>query len=155
MDLQEKIEQDFLEALKKKESRLSILRMLKAAIKNAEIEKRTKVKDLKAILIDEEIVALLRRQIKQLEEAAQDFARGGRPDLVAANQAEIETLKAYLPAGLSETELMALIEETVKELGEVGPQAAGRVIGAVMKKAGGRAEGNKVREAVNKILSSN
>lgn len=153
MNLHEKIEEDFLKAFKKKESRLSILRMLKAAIKNAEIEKRVKVKDLKTTLTDEEIVALLRRQIKQLEEAAQDFARGGRQDLVTANQAEIEVLKAYLPAGLTDKELEALVEEAIKETSAAGPAEFGRLMGAVMKKVGGRAEGNTVRAAVLKLLN--
>ncbi|MEK9182998.1 MAG: GatB/YqeY domain-containing protein [Patescibacteria group bacterium] len=153
MAIKEKIEQDLLTALKAKEPRLSILRMLKSAIKNDEIAKRTKSgvgED--ASLTDDEIMALLRRQVKQLEEAAADFKKGNRADLVEKTQAELTIIRAYLPQAMSEAELQTLVDSTLRELGEVSVKDIGRVMGAVMKKAGGKADGNKVREMVSKKL---
>lgn len=153
MAIKEKIEQDLITALKAKEPRLSILRMLKSAIKNAEIEKRTKAgTGEEAALTDDEILALLRRQVKQLEDALADFQRGGRADLVEKTEAELAVIKSYLPQGMSEAELRALVDSTLSELGEVSAKDIGRVMGAVMKKVGGRADGNKVRGMVSEKL---
>lgn len=152
MSLKEKIEKDFQVALKKKEGRLSVLRLIKAAVANAEIEKHGRVKDLTAKLTDEEVLAVLRRQAKQTEEALPDFEKGGRRDLAEQAKAELAILKSYLPAGLSEAELNVLVETTIQEMGAVGPRDLGRVMGAVMKTAGGRAEGNVVKEMVSERL---
>lgn len=153
MAIKEKIEQDLITALKAKEPRLSILRMLKSAIKNAEIEKRTKSGAGEDVsLTDDEVMALLRRQVKQLEEAMIDFQKGNRADLVEKTEAELAVIKSYLPQGMSEAELRALVDSTLSELGEVTAKDIGRVMGAVMKKAGGRADGNKVREIVAKRI---
>lgn len=153
MAIKEKIEQDLITALKAKEPRLSILRMLKSAIKNAEIEKRTKSGAGEDVsLTDDEVMALLRRQVKQLEEAMIDFQKGNRLDLVEKNQEELMVIKTYLPQAMGEAELQALVDATLKELGEVGAKDLGKIMGAVMKKAGGKADGNKVREMVSKKL---
>lgn len=153
MAIKETIEQDLITALKAKEPRLSILRMLKSAIKNAEIEKRTKSgAGEDASLTDDEVMALLRRQVKQLEEAMIDFQKGNRADLVEKNQGELKIIKAYLPRAMGEEELQALVDATLKELGEVSAKDLGKIMGAVMKKAGGKADGNKVRETVLKKL---
>lgn len=153
MAIKEKIEQDLITALKAKEPRLSILRMLKSAIKNAEIEKRTKSGAGEDVsLTDDEVMALLRRQVKQLEEAMIDFQKGNRLDLVEKNQEELKIIKTYLPQAMSDAELQALVDATLSELGEVSAKDIGRVMGAVMKKAGGKADGNKVREMVSKKL---
>lgn len=153
MAIKEKIEQDLITALKAKEPRLSILRMLKSAIKNAEIEKRTKSgAGVDAALTDDEAMALLRRQVKQLEDAMSDFQKGNRADLVEKTQEELVIIKAYLPQAMGEAELQALVDATLKELGEVSAKDIGRVMGAVMKKAGSKADGNKVRELVLKKL---
>lgn len=131
------------------------MRMLKSAIQNAEIEKQGKLKDLSVKLDEEEILALLRRQAKQLEEALADFVKGGRADLVEQTKAELAAVKAYLPAGLSDEDLKALVEEAVKETGASGPSDFGRLMGVVMKKVAGRADGNTVRAAVLKLLNVN
>ena len=153
MAIKEKIEQDLITALKAKEPRLSILRMLKSAIKNAEIEKRTKSGAGEDVsLTDDEVMALLRKQVKQLEEAMIDFQKGNRLDLVEKNQEELVVIKAYLPQAMGEEELQALVDSTLSELGEVSAKDLGKIMGAVMKKTGGKADGNKVREMVSKKL---
>ena len=153
MAIKEKIEQDLITALKLKEPRLSILRMLKSAIKNDEIAKRTKAGTGEDMLVtDDEALALLRRQVKQLEDAMVDFQKGNRADLVEKTQAEVAIIKAYLPQGMTDAELEPLVDSILQELGEVSAKDLGKIMGAVMKKAGGRADGNKVREMVSKKL---
>lgn len=153
MAIKETIERDLITALKAKEPRLSILRMLKSAIKNAEIEKRTKAgTGEEAFLTDDEILALLRRQAKQLEEDLADFQKGERADLVEKTQAELVVIKSYLPQAMNDADLQTLVESILLELGKVTVKDMGRVMGAVMKKGGGRADGNKVREMVLKKL---
>ena len=153
MAIKEKIEQDLITALKAKEPRLSILRMLKSAIKNDEIAKRTKAGTGEEVsLTDDEAMALLRRQVKQLEDAIADFQKGNRADLVEKTQAEVAIIKAYLPQAMSDAELEALVDSSLQELGEVSVKDSGKIMGAVMKKAGGKADGNKVREMVLKKL---
>lgn len=148
MNLKEKMEKDFQIALKTKAGSLSILRMLKAAVQNAEI-----AKGINYSLNDQEMEEAIRRQVKQLEDALVDFQKGGRADLAKQAEREIAVLRAYLPAGLTDVEIVALVEEVVKESGTVSPADFGRVMGAVMKKAGGKAEGNKVKEMVEKALT--
>ena len=148
--LKEQIEKDLAAAMKNKERRLSILRMLRAALQNAAIEKRTKAKDLKAELDEKEILDVVRRQVKQLKESLQDFQNGHRADLVEKTKEELETLEKYVPAALPESELEKIVEETIKELGAAQralpgggaatPSDAGKVMGAVMKKLAGCAE---------------
>ena len=153
MAIKEKIEQDLITALKAKEPRLSILRMLKSAIKNDEIAKRTKAGTGEEVsLTDDEAMALLRRQVKQLEDAIADFQKGNRADLVEKTQAEVAIIKAYLPQAMSDAELEALVDSSLQELGEVSAKDSGKIMRAVMKKAGGKADGNKVREMVLKKL---
>lgn len=151
--LKEQIEKDLAAAMRNKERRLSILRMLRAALQNVAIEKRTKVKDLKAELDDKETLDVVRRQVKQLKESLQDFQNGNRADLVEKAKEELETLEKYVPAAMPEAELEKIVEETIKELGAAAPSDAGKVMGAVMKKVAGRAEGTAVKEMVNKKLA--
>lgn len=152
MTLKEQIEKDVAVAMKNKERRLSILRMLRAALQNAAIEKRTKVNDLKAELDEKETLDIVRRQIKQLKESLQDFQKGNRPDLADKAKEELETLEKYVPAAMPADELEKIVEETIKELGATAPSDAGKVMGAVMKKVAGQADGAAVKEMVSKNL---
>ena len=104
------------------------------------------------LLTNDEALALLRRQVKQLEDAMVDFQKGNRADLVEKTQAEVAIIKAYLPQGMTDAELEPLVDSILQELGEVSAKDLGKIMGAVMKKAGGRADGNKVREMVSKKL---
>jgi len=128
------------------EARLAVLRMLWSAIRNQEIEKGH------TELNDEEVQKMAATQIKQLKDAAVDFARGDRQDLVAKSEAEIKILQAYLPEQMSDEELRSLVEKIIKESGLSGT-AVGKAIGSVMKEVKGRADGNRVKEIVSKILA--
>lgn len=135
------------DAMKEKaEARLATLRMLWSTIRNQEIDKGHKE------LTDEEIQKIVATQIKQLKDAISDFTKGGRADLVAKAEAEIKILQAYLPEQMSDEELKALAEKVIKDSGLSGLDSAGKIMGLVMKEVKGRADGNRVKEVVNKIL---
>lgn len=154
MLIKTRLESDLLTALKNKEERLSILRMLKSAMQNAVVEKRGRVGKVEADLEDQEILDIIRRQAKQIKDALADFAKGGRLDLVEQAQKELKVLEAYLPAQLPAEVVEKIVAETIKEMGALGPEAAGKVMGAVMKKLAGQADGVTVRGIVIKQLGN-
>jgi uncharacterized protein len=126
--------------------RTSVLRMAKAAIMNKEIEK-------KGTLDDAETVRLLQTLVKQREEAAEQFARGGRPELVAKEQAEIAILRGYLPREAGDVEIAAAVEQAVADTGATSLKDMGRVMKAALAAlAGASVDGKKVNEAVKKRL---
>lgn len=151
MSIQQKIEQDLLTALKKREPRLSILRMLKTGLQNAVIEKRGKENNPQAELIEEDVLLVVKRQIKQLKDSLIDFEKGGRSELVEKTKEEIKVLSEYLPAEMGDEELGKIVEEVIQQMSATAKET-GKVIGAVMKKVAGRADGNRVKEAVAKKL---
>lgn len=136
------------DAMKEKdEAKLATLRMLWSAIRNQEIDGGHKE------LSDEEIQKVVATQIKQLRDAMADFSKGGRQDLVQKSEAEIKILQIYLPKQMSDEELKVLVERAVKDSGLSGAQSSGKVIGLVMKEVRGKADGNRVKEMVEKILA--
>ncbi len=145
MSIIEKIDHDFKEAMKaRNEAVVSTLRMARSAFKNRQI-------DLGSELNEEEIVSVLRTMVKQYKDALQDFENAGRTDLATRQKAEIELLERYLPAGLSQDEIEAMTQKIISETG-AGIKDFGKVMGLVMKEAAGRADGNTVREVVQKLL---
>lgn len=149
MALTERINDDLKAAMKSRdEAKVSTLRMLKAAVSNAAIQKG------KADLEDGEILEVIQRSLKQHQESVEAFTKGGRADLVQKETREAEILKGYLPAALPEAELKALIQEAVREAGASGPQGMGSVMKAVMPKIKGRADGKQVSDLVKQILGA-
>ncbi len=143
--LKEKILEDLKTAMKAKdELRLSTLRLLNAAIKNAEIEKREE-------LSDKDVEGVIRTTVKQYRDALSDFEKAGREDLVSKQKSEIEILEVYLPPEMGDEELEALVKSVVDEPGEAASDF-GKTMGAVMKKVAGRADGNRVRAILQKVL---
>ena len=130
-------------------SRLSSLRMLKSSLKYAAIEKGHSAE---VELPDAEVISVVRKRIKQCQDAVDGFAKGGRPEQAAAEQAEIALLEAYLPAALSPAELEALVREAIAETGATGKAQMGAVMKAVMAKADGRVDGKSVNAEVQKQL---
>ncbi|MDD5043550.1 MAG: GatB/YqeY domain-containing protein [Patescibacteria group bacterium] len=146
MNLQERIEADFIAALKgKKESEVSILRLLKAALKNARI---SKMKDL----TEADAEKVIRSEIKKMQDSIVEYKRGGREDLADKEEREIAILKKYLPAELAEEELKKIVDEAVKSLNASAPADFGKVMKEVVKMAAGRAGGNKLAEVVKNKL---
>lgn len=146
MSLSAKIDQDIKEAMKAKAAdRLGSLRMLKSSIKYAVIEKGVASE---ADLADADVVAVIRKRIKQCQDAAEGFSKGGRAEQAEKENAEIAVLQSYLPSALSVEELSALVREAIAEVGATGKAQMGAVMKAVMAKAAGRTDGKAVNAEV-------
>lgn len=145
-----KIKADMLEALRSGDQPLAdTLRYLLSAIHNAEIAKG---KD--AILTEEELAEVLQKQAKQRRESIEAYEKGGRADLVEKETKELEIIRSYLPEQLSEEEIKKLAEEAVEEAGAKGPQEMSKVMGVLMPKVKGRADGAAVSRVVRELLTS-
>ncbi|MDF1497463.1 MAG: GatB/YqeY domain-containing protein [Patescibacteria group bacterium] len=146
MSLKSQIKDELITAMKAKdEFQTSILRMLSSALKNKEI-------DLGHELTDEEVLSVIKTMLKQGKDAVADFKAGDREDLVAKQEKENEFLERFMPEQMPDTEIEKLAKESIQELNASTPADMGKVMGAVMKKAGGMADGNRVREIVQKLL---
>ena len=146
--LAEKIAADLKTAMRTADTvRRDTLRMLKSAIEYTKIEK--KQEDLG----DAEITAVIRKQIKQRQDSIAGFEQGGRADLVAKEQAELDILKSYLPAELAPAQVEELIQATIAELGATSPADIGQVMKAVQPKLAGRADNRLVSQLVRTKLS--
>ena len=138
---------DQKEAMKAKEAaKLTTIRGVLAAIKTKEIDK-------KADLSEEEVQQVIRTAVKQLMDARKDFESGGRSDLVESTDAEIATLKTYLPAELGDAELAEIVKTAVAESGATSKADMGKAMGAAVKAVAGRADGNRVKDVVMSVLS--
>jgi len=147
MKIRDRINADLIAAMKSREAdRLSVLRMMKAAIKNKEV-------DLCAELDDTQAIQVLSSMVKQHRDSVEQFGRGGRNDLAEKEAAEILVIEEYLPAAVSNDEIAAVIDEVVRETGA----SDARDIGAVMKQcmarfAGKLVDGKKVNALVRARL---
>ncbi|MCJ7804594.1 GatB/YqeY domain-containing protein [Patescibacteria group bacterium] len=142
----EKIQKDLVEALKSKSGLVvSTLRLLLSEIHNREIEKQAKV-------TDEDVMAVIRKEVKQRQEAIEAYEKGGRQDLADKEKQESEILSNYLPQEMSTTELEKITKEVINEVGASGPGDFGKVMGVVMGRVKGRIDGAKVAEAVKKLI---
>ena len=150
MTIPEQVDHDLKEAMKAREAdRLSVLRMLKAAIKNAAIEKGGQA----GVLDDTEATAVVRKQVKQRQDSIATFEKGNRPELAAKEQAEIATLEKYLPQALGPGELGRLVDEAIAEVGATGKAQMGAVMKALGPKVAGRADGKTLSQAVQQRLA--
>src|SRR3989338_9616455 len=145
MSLLDRINDDVKTAMKEQQAAaLSTLRMLKAALKNRQIE-------LMRNLEDADVTGVLQTQAKQLAEVVDGALKAGRAEMAEAAQAELAILKKYLPEAMKEEELEALVKETVGNM-QATAKDMGKVIGAVMQQVKGRADGKVVQEIIKKIL---
>lgn len=147
MSLKERLTEDFKTAMKSKdEIAKNTINLARAAIKQVEVDTR---KDL----TDEEIIPIIAKQVKMRKDALADFEKGGRTDLIDAYNKEIEVLEVYLPAQLSEDEIKKVVTETAAEIGiEGGKQNMGKLMGPVMAKVKGQADGGAVKKIVMEFL---
>ena len=142
----EKIQKDLVEALKSKSVLVvSTLRLLLSEIHNREIEKQAKV-------TDEDVMAVIRKGVKQRQEAIEAYEKGGRQDLADKEKQELEILSNYLPQEMSTSELEKITKEVIDEVGASGPGDFGRVMGVVMSKVKERIDGAKVVKVVKKLI---
>ena len=145
-----KVQSDLVAAMKEKdELKLSVLRMLKSSIQLMQVEKG---KDYE--LTDDDVLVLVRRLIKQRAEAAEMYKSGGAGERAERELAEAKVLEAYQPAQLSDDELSCLVAQIADEAGAKEPKDMGRVMGKVMAAVKGRADGNRVKTAVQQHLAS-
>ena len=148
MSLKEQLMSDFKDAMKAKdEVRKNTISFARAAVKQYEIDNRKE-------LDDEGIIAILAKQVKMRKDALSDFEKAGRMDLADAYKQEIEVLQKYLPAQLSANEIRDIVKATAADLGiEGGKQNMGKLMGAVMGKVKGVADGNDVRKVIEEFLA--
>lgn len=135
------------EAMKAKENaKLSTLRMLKSALQNKKIE-------LLHDLSDQDVLAVIKSQIKQLKDSLEAFEQAGRHEMAESTKAEINLLNTYLPAELSDEELAKVVKDAVEATGASRPADIGKAMGAAMKAVAGRADGNRVKTLVQTLLT--
>ena len=149
MSLVEQVDKDLAAAMKAREPlKLSVLRMMKAALKNKQIEFGKPVEDADAM-------AVLRTLVKQRRESVEQFRKGGRDDLADKEEAEIKIVESYLPAAATEAEIDAAVSAAVAETGASGPKDMGKVMKAVMTNFAGRnVDGKRVNEKVRARLGA-
>lgn len=149
MSIKDRLNEDMKQAMKDKEAgrqRLSVIRMVRASIKNVEIDRKKE-------LDDGEVLDVLAREVKMRRDSLEEFRKGNRPDLVTGLEQEIAILMDYLPAQLSEEEVRALVAEAVAQTGAAGPKDMGKVMAALMPKVKGRADGKMVNALVRDAIS--
>lgn len=147
MSLKDQLVKDLQDAMRSgDELKKSTIRMVRASIKNAEIAKI-------AELDDAGVQDVLRKEIKQRRESAEEYARANRMDLAEKEQAEAALIEAYLPQQMSEAEIEAEVRAIVGEVGASGPRDLSKVMPVAMSRLKGRAEGRLVNKVVTSILS--
>ena len=148
MALKQQIQQDMIAAMKaKEETKVSALRMLKAAILKFETSGDRKEAS------DSDILAIIGKEAKQRKDASEGFKSGGRMDKAAQEEEEMAVLLTYLPAQMSEEELKKVIQETIAEVGATSKADMGKVMGALMPKVKGKADGGMVNKLVGSFLN--
>jgi uncharacterized protein YqeY len=146
MDLKTQLSESVKDAMKSGDTvRRTTLRMALAAIKQVEVDKRV-------TLDDAAVMSLLQKEIKNRREALEEAKKAERPDLAAANEAEIVILEAFLPKAMSADELRAIVQAAIAETGAASASDMGKVMKAVMPKTAGRAPGNTVSAMVKELL---
>ena len=148
MTIQEQIQSHMTQAMRNKDAlRLSVLRMMKSAVKNKEIEKMKP-------LDENEVVAVLNTLVKQRKDSVDQFRQGGREELAQKEEAEIKIIHEYLPAAASEEDIRSAIDEAVRETGASSMKDMGRVMKAALGRLAGKtADGGRVSQMVKERLS--
>lgn len=154
MTLQQRIEQDTVAAMKERaQARVEVLRMVKTAIKNKEIEKRS-------TLTDAEVLQTLTTLIKQRRDSIDAFTKGNRPELAEKEAAEIKVIEGYMPQQADETKVRSFVEATISEMSSAGKRPTPKDMGLVIKDVqskiaatGLRADGRQVSEIVKAELA--
>ncbi len=146
MDIKTQLNEALKEAMKNNDDlRRRTLRMVMAAIKQVEVDKRT-------ALDDAGIMALIQKEIKNRREALEEAKKANRADLVADNEAEIAVLEAFLPKAMPAEELRALVQAAIAETGAAAPSDMGKVMKVVIPKVAGRAPNDMISAAVRELL---
>lgn len=147
MGTRERLEQDYISFVKERNaSVVSALRMLRAALKNAEIEKMSPLEE-------GDVIEIIGKEAKKLKDALDSFEQGGRQDLVDQTKAELEILSRYMPKEMTDDELRAIVKQKRETLGGLTQADFGKLMKEVMAEVKGRAQGNKVSAMVKEELA--
>lgn len=148
MSIKDQLTEDMKQAMKDRENgklRLSVIRMVRANIKNLEINEKKE-------LNDEEVLSVLMKEVKMRQDSLEEFQKAGRSELVSQAEEEIKILKKYLPEALSDEELKGIVADVIAEVGATSPKDMGKVMPAVMAKTKGRADGKRINALVRELL---
>jgi uncharacterized protein len=146
MSLHQKITDDLKTAMKARdEARVSCLRMIKASLKNLQVEKGRELEE-------EEILATISSAVRKAQEAIEEFRKGGREDLALKEEQEIKIYQSYLPQQLSSEAIEKILREIIDELSAKTSRDIGKVMKAAMNKMAGQAQGKEVNEIARKLL---
>jgi len=147
-DLKEKLNADIRQAMKDGDKvRRSTLRLVLAAVKNAEIAKQT-------VLTNGDILGIISKEVKQHQESIEAFKAGNRQDLVDQEEAELAILEEYMPQQMTRDEITAEARIAIEEVGAQGPGDKGKVMPKIIARLKGRADGREINEIVTELLSS-
>lgn len=146
MGLIQQLDQDMKAAMKQKDKEtLSTIRMVRSSIKKVEIDNRGE-------LSDDQALEVLVREIKQRKDSLQEYEKAGREDLASKEKREIEILSAYLPAQLTEEELLEIVKKAIADTGASSKKEMGKVMSVVVPLTKGRADGKTVNQLVQQLL---
>ncbi|WP_304084322.1 GatB/YqeY domain-containing protein [Peptostreptococcus stomatis] len=146
MSLKEKLQEDLKSSMKNKDTvKKSVVTLIRAAIKQHEVDNRVE-------LADDAIIDIISKQLKQRKDSLAEFVKANRDDLVEETKSEIQVLEGYLPQQLSEEELEKIVIETIAEVGATSMKDMGKIMTAIKPKTAGRADGRKINELVKKNL---
>jgi uncharacterized protein YqeY len=146
--LKEKLTEDLKQALKGGDKlRRSVIRLIMAAIKNAEIARQTDI-------TDPDILGIIAKEVKQRRESIEAFKQGNRLDLVAQEEAEMAVLEAYLPQQMTRDEIVAEVRRVIAEVGAQGPGDKAKVMPKIIPHLKGRADGREINDIVTELLAS-
>jgi uncharacterized protein len=150
VNLSERVDSELKTAMREKNAiKLGVLRMLKAALTNATIEKG----GADSKLTDAEAAQVIRKQVKQRQDSIESFEKGGRAELAAKEKEELSILQSYLPQGMGADEISKVVRETIAEVGATSKAQMGAVMKALQAKVAGRADGKTLSREVQKQLS--
>lgn len=147
MTLKERLMEDMKVSMRNKETlRKSVITMIRASVKQKEVDDRVDVND-------DDVIELIAKQLKQRKDALVEFEKAERDDLIAQTKAEIEILASYLPQQLTDEELEAVVRDAVAEVNAQSVKDMGKIMGKVMAVAKGRVDGKRINEMVKKVLN--
>jgi uncharacterized protein YqeY len=147
-DLKQKLTDDLKQALRGRDKvRCSVIRLVMAAIKNAEIARQ-------ATLNDTDILGVIAKDVRQHQESIDAFRQGNRQDLVTQEEAELAVLKEYLPQQMTREEITVAARQVIEEVGARGPGDKGKVMPRLIAQLKGRADGREINAVVTELLSS-
>ena len=144
--LRQKLDNELKQALRSGDTvRRSVIRLVLAAVNNAEIARQAKLED-------GDILGVIAKEARQREESISAFKQGNRPDLVAQEEAELAILKGYLPQPMTRDEIVAEARQVIAEVGAQGPGDKGKVMPKLIAKLKGRADGREINAVVTELL---